>query len=375
MLAITRTLARGRARLLALALGCLLAVTMLPGIASAKIVAKRVVPPGAVTEPVGFTFAPDGRLFVTSKSGSTVRIIDRKRGTNRVFATFTNVSSAGERGVLGVALHPDYPATPYVYVYVVRRSTPDGPLQDQIVRLTDVDGKGRHLLKIWNVPVATRTNHNGGRIAFGPDDKLYAVVGDLGDDPARSQDLADDRGKVLRMEDDGSAPVDNPFVGTRVFSYGLRNSFGFGWDPQTDNLWETENGPACNDELNLIQAGGNYAWGLNQTCAGADPDNTNQDGPDPKILPVRWFTPTIAATGLTFCHLCKLGERSRGTFFFGASKDQELRRARLNTARDDIVDLDTIVTGLRVISVETAPSGTIFFSTFDQGIYKLVRKG
>ena len=90
---------------------------------------------------------------------------------------------------------------------------------------------------------------------------------------------------------------------------------------------------------------------------------------------MRWFTPTIAATGLTFCQLCKLGERSRGTFFFGASKDQELRRARLNTARDDIVDLDTVVTGLRVISVETAPSGTIFFSTFDQGIYKLVRKG
>ncbi|MEX2275072.1 MAG: PQQ-dependent sugar dehydrogenase [Actinomycetota bacterium] len=374
MLASPRSIARRRPLLLALALSCLPALGLLPGVANAKIVAKRVVAPGVVTEPVGFTFAPNGRLFVTSKSGSKVFIVDRQRETRRVFASFTNVSSAGERGVLGVALHPDYPATRYVYVYVVRRSTQDGPLQDQIVRLTDVGGKGRHLMKIWHVPVATRTNHNGGRIAFGPDDKLYAVVGDLGDDPARSQDLADDRGKVLRMEDDGSAPVDNPFAGSRVFSYGLRNSFGFGWDPRTGNLWETENGPACNDELNLIQAGGNYAWGPSQTCAGADPDNTNQDGPD-RILPVRWFTPTIAATGLTFCDRCALGERSRGTFFFGASKNEQLRRARLNPARDDIVDLDTVVSGLRVISVETAPSGAIFFSTFDQGIYKLVRKG
>ena len=98
------------------------------------------------------------------------------------------------------------------------------------------------------------TYHDGGHIDFGPDGKLYAVVGE-GHDSSNAQDLTNDAGKVLRMNRNGSVPADNPFDDSRIFSYGLRNSFGFAFDPQSGTLWETENGPECVDEINVEQDG------------------------------------------------------------------------------------------------------------------------
>ena len=97
------------------------------------------------------------------------------------------------------------------------------------------------------------------------------------------------------MTSKGAVPPDNPFPGKLIFAYGLRNSFGFTFDPLTGKLWETENGPECNDEVNLEQAGENHAWGSSETCSTppAPPANTNQDGPAPRILPLAYFTPTV----------------------------------------------------------------------------------
>ena len=80
----------------------------------------------------------------------------------------------------------------------------------------------------------------------------------------------------------GGVPADNPIAGSRVFAFGIRNSFGFTFDPQTDSLWETENGPECNDEINLIVGGGNFGWGPSENCGGDSPGNTNNSGPTPR---------------------------------------------------------------------------------------------
>ena len=117
---------------------------------------------------------------------------------------------------------------------------------------------------LLNSPIGSRANHNGGRIAFGPDGKLYVVIGDGGEDPGTAQTLVGEpRGKILRMNPDGSVPASNPF-GSLVWSFGHRNSIGFAFDPKLGELWETENGPDCNDELNHIVEG-------RQLRVGADP--------------------------------------------------------------------------------------------------------
>jgi glucose/arabinose dehydrogenase len=376
MLATTPRSAGWIAKTLAVALGAALALVLLPTAADAKI--KAVPVDETLDVPVGFTFAPDGRIFYTEKFADAdgdgqVRVLDRAADTDTLFYEFTDVNSEGERGVLGVALHPDYPATPEVFVYVTRRPAPADPLENEIVKLTEVGGVGTAPDIIWSAPVAEpRTNHNGGRILFGPDGMLYAVVGDGGLDPGNSQDLGDDRGKVLRMDTDGSAPADNPFPGSVVWAYGIRNSFGMAFDPHTGLLWETENGPACNDELNRIREGRNYGWGASQTCNGQDPFNTNQDGPN-IVLPQRWYTPTIAPVGAAFCRGCELGPNSRGRLFWGSRQQGMIRRTGLNADRRQLTRTDKVLSGYAVVAIEAAPNGRLFFSTFD-GIYRLVRR-
>ena len=334
--------------------------------AAASITAQPVVP--GLSFPTAFTFGPGNVIWYVEKAGGQIRMYDLGSDTDTSFVSISNVNTDGERGLLGIALDPDYPTRPYVYVYVTR-NTSNG-VRNQILRFTDSGGSGTNRKLIWSAP-SSATNHNGGHIAFGPDGMLYVVVGD-GARPANSQDRTrNDRGKVLRMTRAGGAPNDNPFS-NRIYSYGLRNSFGFGFDPKTGRLWESENGPECNDELNLIKAGRNYGWGPHETCSGNAPRNTNQDGPRP-VLPERWYTPTIAPTGLAFCDDCKLGRRSRGALFFGAHNTGDIRRVRLDADRNDVRRQHVVYTSSNgILSIESAPGGRLYFSD-DAGIYRLAR--
>ena len=213
------------------------------------------------------------------------------------------------------------------------------------------------------------TYHDGGHIDFGPDRKLYAVVGE-GHSPSRAQDLTNDAGKVLRMNRNGSVPQDNPFDDSRIFSYGLRNSFGFAFDPQSGTLWETENGPECVDEINVITEGGNYAWGPNETCSGEQPEGVNQDGPEPRIMPLRWFTPTIAPTGLAFCEGCGISG-SDGALFFGAANNGEIREIELTGDREGVASMSLAYDfSGAVLSMQAAPDGGVYFSS-PSAIYHL----
>jgi glucose/arabinose dehydrogenase len=336
------------------------------GEASAAIEVRRVV--DGLDAPVAFTFGPGRKIWYVEKDTGEVRIYNRSTGGNRLFVDVPAVNGDGERGTLGIALHPHYPNPPYVYVYATRNV--DGAFRNQILRYRNRNGRGvgRRVL-VSNANGAT--SHNGGRILFGPDGMLYAIVGDA-TDSANSQDLTDEqRGKILRLRPDGGVPNDNPLEG-RVYAYGFRNSFGFAFDPRTDVLWETENGPECNDEVNVIEPGRNYGWGPNETCAGNAPGNTNQDGPDP-VLPVSLYEATIAITGIAFCDGCGLGPQSEGAAFHGAAKNGRITRLNIDQARDGVTSREVVAdVGGGTLSFEVGGSGRIFFSTFD-GIYKLVR--
>ena len=149
--------------------------------------------------------------------------------------------------------------------------------------------------------------------------------------PSNSQDrTANLRGKILRLNPDGSIPATNPF-GTRIWAYGIRNSIGFAFDPQNGRLWESENGPGCNDEVNRIVKGGNHGWGPNESCP-----NTNNSGPTPRILPKYTFVNTVGLTGLAFCDACGLGPAFNGDLLVGAVNDGRIRRFDLNAGPDGL---------------------------------------
>ena len=189
-------------------------------------------------------------------------------------------------------------------------------------------GTSMHL--VLDVQVAGE-RHNGGRMLFGPDGMLYVVVGETYDS-ALAQDRSVNGGKVLRMTPTGGIPADNPFPGSRIYSYGNRNSFGLAFDPKTGDLWETENGPECNDELNRIQPGRNYGWGPSETCKGKAPGDTNADGPKP-VAPLLFYPTTIGPTGIAFCNGCGLGTAREGDLFFGSFNTGDIHEVTLNADR------------------------------------------
>lgn len=318
--------------------------------------------------PAAFTFAPDGRVFYGERFTGRIRLRNLATSGDSLFFTVPNLATTGEQGLLGLAVHPRYPSTPHVFAFATR--TVDGVTRYQIVRLTNSGGTGTSMTVILETPATI--HHNGGRILFGPDRKLYVVTGD-GGNQATSQDLNSVQGKVLRLDPTGAVPTDNPFPGSYVFAYGFRNSFGLTFDPQSGRLWETENGPQCNDELNLALRGRNHGWGPTAACTTppGPPTNTNRDGPRP-VLPKRLYNPVIAPTGAAFCSACGLGSTSSGRMFLAAWKTGELRRVSLDSTRTAVASQSVVYRhGSGILSVERAPDGKLYFSD-STAIFRLV---
>lgn len=340
------------------------AIVSVPTPASAAIGAQPIV--SDLSWPVSFTFDDQGRIFYGLSIRGKIRIFDPASSSDSLFFTIP-----GATDLSGVALHPNYPSHPYVYAYVARMIS--GRLRLQIVRITDEGGTGSSLLVLKSWPIESLF---GGRILFGPDGKLYVVIGVVTgefEDQENAQSLGHHAGKIMRMTAGGSRPKDNPFPTSYVFAYGFRNSLGFTFDARTGSLWQTDNGPECNDELNLVVSAGNYGWGPSATCdTPPDPPlNTNQDGPEPH-LPRLWYTPNIAPTGTEFCEGCNLGSGTNGALFFGAWNTGEIRRVTLDSSRSDVASQEAVYTHPQgILALEAAPGGELYFSDRD-GIYKLV---
>jgi len=355
-------------RCLLLTVAVVLAAGTLTATPAGAVTLTRTPVATGLAFPAAFTFAPDGRIFYGERFTGQVRIVNPSAGSNTLFFTVPGLSTTGEQGLLGIALHPGYPSTPNVYLYATR--TVGGVAENQIIRVRDVAGVGSAMKVIYRAPASAV--HNGGRIMFGPDKKLYAVVGDR-QDPANSQNLGNPHGKILRMTAAGAVPNDNPFPGSLIWAYGIRNSFGFTFDPLTRAMWETENGPACNDELNRIIKGRNYGWGPSQTCATppVPPLNTNRDGPNP-MLPLGFYNPTTAPTGAAFCSSCGLGASAEGHLFYGTYNNRQIREVTLDAQRRVVVSETLAYTNPDgILGVERGPDGALYFSD-RLGIYKLV---
>ena len=166
-------------------------------------------------------------------------------------------------GLLGIALHPDFSNNHYIYVFLTYDE--DENLWNKILRITEYDNKLQNAETIFDkIPGSSFTN--GGFLKFGPDGKLYVGTGTISDSSHLPQDLNSLSGKILRLNDDGTIPDDNPFSRLSCLFLGHRNPQGMTWD-DNGNMFVAEFGPEKNDEINLIQPGKNYGW-PEQQCSG-----------------------------------------------------------------------------------------------------------
>ena len=205
----------------------------------------------------------DDRIFVTEKDGF-IRVIQDNNLLESPLAAF-RPANVFDGGLLGIALHPDFSNNHYIYVFLTYEE--DGNLWNKILRITESENKLQDAETIFDkIPGSSFTN--GGFIKFGPDGKLYAGTGTITDSSHLPQDIDSLSGKILRLNDDGTIPDDNPFSGSPVYSLGHRNPQGMTWD-DNGNMFVAEFGPEKNDEINLIQAGKNYGW-PEQQCSGND---------------------------------------------------------------------------------------------------------
>lgn len=208
-------------------------------------------------------FLPGGDLLVTERAGDLVRLSTDAGDGEAPYGEAArhpvpDVREVGEGGLMGLALHPDFPATPWIYVC----HTHDGPdgLANRVMRFDYEDGglSGRSVM-MDGIPGAAV--HDGCRLAFGPDGMLYVTTGDAGDG-ADARDRDSPAGKIHRLTDDGGVPGDNPF-GSTVWSLGHRNPQGLAFDDR-GRLWATEHGPSGlrsgRDEVNRIRRGADYGW-------------------------------------------------------------------------------------------------------------------
>jgi glucose/arabinose dehydrogenase len=284
---------------------------------------------------VNIAFTPDDTMFVADKDAGQIRIVRDGVILDQPFATLPVQVTVNETGLLGVAVDPMFPDEPWVYAYYTGTDA-----QNHLVRIRADGDLGTDVEPLLDLLPATAGWHNGGDLTFGPDGKLYVSVGD-GHDGTRSQDPNGIGGRILRLNPDGSVPQDNPLgPGNPTFALGIRNSFGICFDPTTGQLWETENGPTEDDEINLIEPGGNYGW----------PEHLGPGGEPAYVDPVLAFPETIVPTG------CAVFDR---TLLFGEGYNGNLHAMPLPGPAEGIVArFDGGIT-----DIARAPDGSIWVVT------------
>ena len=323
---------------------------------------------GQFNEPWAMTFLPDGRLLVTEKPG-TLKLVwlgETAIATRMVdVAGVPEVDYGGQGGLGDVVLHPDFARNNVVYLSYAEAGEGDtrgGVVARGTLALTADGGTLSNLEVIWRqVPKVTGRGHYSHRIAFGPDGKLWISSGERQKfDPA--QDMASNLGKIIRLNDDGSVPADNPFaadggVAAQVWSLGHRNPLGIAFDAQ-GRLWEHEMGPSGGDEFNRIERGANYGYPLVS-------DGDHYDGrpiPDhdtrPQFnAPEATWTPVISPAGLVIYDGATFPQW-QGDALLGALSGQALVRVSIDG--DSAREAERFDMGHRIREVEQGPDGDVW---------------
>ncbi|GAA0517689.1 quinoprotein glucose dehydrogenase [Halorubrum aquaticum] len=340
------------------------------------------------SNPWAIEFLPDGDLLVTERAGA-LDLVDPESGEVRAVDGTPEVDARGQGGLLDVALHPDFPDSPWAYL-TYSASNADGDTATHLGRGRLDRENGR--LERFEVlhaaePFVDSTGHYGSRVVFGDDDRLYVTVGDrqfkdFGPDHV-AQDLGVELGKTLRLEPDGSVPDDNPFLGDpdardAIYSYGHRNAQGLTVHPETGAIWESEYGEQDGDEINVISRGANYGWPVADegcTYGGGDPIGVSHDDREDVVAPAySWpcgsggFPPG----GMTFCSGRAFPDWE-GDLFVGGLASRSL--GRLTVEGDEVTAEERLLADRdwRIRTVVEEPDTGHLYLAIDSGDAPVVR--
>ncbi len=318
---------------------------------------------GGLEVPWSIVFAPDGRVLITERPGR-LRVIDKDGKLRREpLLTLPDVASSAEEGLMGLALHPDYPKNKLLYLsYAYAKQT--GGLAVRVVRYRETAGALTDRITIIDDIPAARF-HAGCRIRFGPDGKLYITTGDA-TERQLAQRLDSLAGKTLRLNPDGSIPQDNPFAGRpgarpEIWSYGHRNAQGMDWHPPSGLMFQSEHGPSSfdgppgGDEVNVVEKGKNYGW----------PVIHHREERAGMVSPLLEFTPAIAPASGAFYN-GRLFPDFRHNFLVGCLRGQQILRVALDPQNPRrVAETEALLRGKygRIRDVTIGPDGAIYFST------------
>jgi glucose/arabinose dehydrogenase len=338
---------------------------------------------------------PSDILVLEKETGTVQRIINGSMLPQPVLQV--PVSTTSERGMLGIAIAKHNNGPTYVFLYYTKLGGGTQSLANVLYRYELVNNQQLANPKLLlNLPAIPGANHNGGKVVIGPDNNVYAVIGDLKAHRTQAQNVAngppaDSSGGILRVTQDGQ-PVPNSPLGQGTaplnlyYAYGIRNSFGIDFDPVGGKLWDTENGPKYGDEINLVEPGFNSGWvqvmgiwtpegAIGKETAGPVNSNPSSNLVDfggkgkyraPEFI---WFKP-VAPTALKFFDSVKLGIQYQNDMFVGDIKEGNLYNFKLNQDRTGLVLNDTTVSN-KISNTSQDSQPLIFASGFDGGITDL----
>jgi len=354
----------------------------------------------------GMTFlAPNDILVLEKNTGKVQRIIDGNLQENPLLQV--SVGTEVELGMLGIAISKNQDGKTFVFLYYSEAGSTGVVIANRLYKYELVEDRLVNPVLLLNLPatspiVGHENNHNGGKIVIGPDNNVYVVVGDVGGRMGNSQNIMrgnspDGTSGILRVTQDGKSVDDGPF-GSAVpnilyYAYGIRNSFGFDFDPITGNLWDSENGGIDKDEINYVYPGFNSGWrkAMGMALQTFDPneDLFSFDGKGKYSDPEFVWKETVAPTALKFLNSSKLGSQYENTIFVGDVKTGNLYNFKLDSDRkqlllepplDDRVadtpdEVQSIVFGQGfgvITDIKVGPDGYLYILGINGSIYRIV---
>jgi glucose/arabinose dehydrogenase len=337
---------------------------------------KATVIASGLEHPWSLAFLPNGDMLVTERPGRLRLIAGGKLLKEPVSGT-PDVVARGQGGLLDIALHPKFAENRLIYLTYVGRG--EGGSGTEVARATLNGMKLQNPEVIFKfVPKTGGYEHYGSRLLFHPDGTLYVTFGERYAFKKEAQNIGNDLGSIIRINDDGAVPKDNPFVGKEgarpeIYTYGHRNVQGIALRPGTNEVWINEHGPKGGDELNLLKPGANYGWpavtyGVDYSGAIIS-DKTSAPGME---QPITYWTPSIAPSGMIF-YTGDEFPKWKGDIFLGALAGTHLHRVKLDGQR--VAEQETLLLemGERVRDVRQGPDGDIYIVTDDPSDGKVIK--
>jgi glucose/arabinose dehydrogenase len=342
----------------------------------------RVVPMKGLSHPYALAFLPDGDMLITERAGR-IRIVRHGVLDPTPIAGMPAISNRNLQGLNDIVLHPRFAETRWVYFTYYRETTGDKEAAAAVLARGRFDGKAITEIRDIFVTDTMVAGASAARFVFGRDGKIYLAIGIPLPNSGRAglatmsdaQNPASYFGKILRINDDGSVPSDNPFVGRagykpELYALGIRNAMGIIVHPVTGEIWENENGPQGGDEINIIKAGRNYGWPSISFGRSYTGDLTGESGPasDQYTAPgmeTPWlfWSPSIGLSGMVFYTGDQFPEW-KGSIFVGALVGEQLQRIVLN-AKGLPIRRDSLLVELkqRIREVRQGPDGSLYLLT------------